>query len=91
MICKQKRASGVPCGERASFRYTWPGKRESLICALHAEKLRGIAEAMGLELELVPVPGVEHEWPFEAECPTCHAGAGELCKGETLCEARVRA
>jgi hypothetical protein len=89
-VCKQKRASGVPCGERAAFRYTWPGNDESEICALHAEKVRAIAKAIDLHLQLVPLEP-EHEWPFEAPCPTCHAGAGELCKGETLCEARVRA
>jgi hypothetical protein len=48
------------CDEHASYRYTWPGRDESFICAQCAERLRRIADAMGLYLQLIPLmPGTE--------------------------------
>lgn len=43
------------CGAAASFRYTWPGRNEAGICEAHAEKVRGIAVAMGLYVQLIPL------------------------------------
>ena len=40
------------CDADVAFRYTWPGRPESGICAAHAPKLRAVARAIGLELEL---------------------------------------
>jgi len=44
------------CDEPASFRYTWPGQDEAGICLQHAEQLSAISEAMGLHVQLIPLP-----------------------------------
>lgn len=44
------------CTNDAVFRYTWPGKDESFICLEHSIQLRGIANALGLYLQLIPIP-----------------------------------
>lgn len=44
------------CEARAAFSYTWPGKDEAGICADHALKLRNVAYALGLYLQLIPIP-----------------------------------
>ena len=43
------------CENRARYRYTWPGKDESLICEEHVGKLRTVANAIGLYLQIVPL------------------------------------
>lgn len=53
------------CEQQALFRYTWPGRDESYICLNHALDLKGIADAMGLYLQLIPLSGIEQE------CKTC--------------------
>ena len=50
------------CGKDAAFRYTWPGRDESFVCEAHSTKLRAVAEAMGLPLQLIPVSA--DEGPF---------------------------
>jgi hypothetical protein len=40
------------CTERAVYRYTWPGQGESFVCEEHSAKLREVASAIGLALEL---------------------------------------
>jgi hypothetical protein len=53
------RALSMPepiCGEDAAYRYTWPGRNESFVCEAHALRLASVAAAMGLNLQLVPVP-----------------------------------
>ena len=41
------------CDNPAMFRYTWPGEDEAVICEQHAAQLRGIADAMGLHLQII--------------------------------------
>lgn len=43
------------CPILAHYRFTWPGKDESWICAAHAPQPLGIAHHMGLHLQLVPL------------------------------------
>lgn len=43
------------CDSDASFRFTWPGRDEEGICDDHIEKLRGVAHAMGLYLQVIPL------------------------------------
>ena len=43
------------CGQDAIYRYTWPGRDEAFICEKHSKKLRAVADAMGLHLQLIPV------------------------------------
>lgn len=50
MICNQD-----GCEEPAAFRFTWPGKDEDGICGGHVDQLRGLASAMGLHLEVIPI------------------------------------
>ena len=52
------------CNNLAKFRYTWPGKGEALICDDHARKLRGVAEAIGLPLQFIPIAGEDLEVGF---------------------------
>ncbi len=43
------------CEESSVFRYTWPGKDEAGACPEHAEKLLGVAQAIGMHLQLIPL------------------------------------
>jgi hypothetical protein len=48
--CNQK-----GCENPAAFRFTWPGKDEAGICAIHAVKMQGITRAMGLYVQTIPL------------------------------------
>lgn len=39
------------CEEKATYRYTWPGKDEAVVCVRHAREIKGVAEAMGMHLQ----------------------------------------
>lgn len=43
------------CTEPGEYRFTWPGKDEALICEAHVGKLRNVAAAIGLHLQVVPL------------------------------------
>ena len=58
------------CGELAAFRYTWPGKDEAHVCVDHAQQLMGVARAIGLPLQLIPLSYGANE-PVPSEFPTC--------------------
>jgi hypothetical protein len=50
----------MKCGQNgreldAVMRYTWPGQDEAGVCALHAIGVRGVAEAMGFGLQILPI------------------------------------
>lgn len=45
--------SGEQCPCVASYRYTWPGRRESFICGEHVGQLRAVANAMSLPLDII--------------------------------------
>lgn len=47
------------CNDEAEFLFTWPGKDQQGICGLHSIKLASIAGAMGLHLQLIPIPEPE--------------------------------
>ena len=47
------------CDAPAMFRYTWPGRDESYICLEHAVKLKGVADAIGMNLQLIPLDGIQ--------------------------------
>ena len=46
----------MKCSNDAAFRYTWPGRDESYVCQQHADKLQMVANAIGLYVQLIPVP-----------------------------------
>jgi|WetSurMetagenome_2_1015567.scaffolds.fasta_scaffold1506236_2 hypothetical protein len=43
------------CPTLATYRYTWPGRDEAYVCAIHAQQLSNIAQAMGLHLQILPL------------------------------------
>ncbi len=47
------------CGAPAMFRYTWPGKEESLICVTCAIKLKTVANAIGLPQQMIKLSNVD--------------------------------
>ena len=47
------------CENPALFRYTWPGKDESFICAICAIKLTTVANAIGLPLQMIRLSNEE--------------------------------
>ena len=52
----QEAAREQTCSEPAAYRFTWPGHDESFVCEAHSRQLKGIAEAMGMHLQVVGVP-----------------------------------
>lgn len=61
----------MKCEMTAVGRFTWPGRAESFICAGHEPKLVGLAQAMGLPLEVI------HLTPEEMAEKVCQQGVGE--------------
>ena len=43
------------CEQPAAFRFTWPGRDEAGICTEHERKMRGVAAAMGLYVQTIPI------------------------------------
>ena len=60
------------CTNSAFYRYTWPGNNESYICTEHINKLKAIANAMGLYLQIIEL---SYE---EQRAHTC----GQIINGE---------
>lgn len=58
------------CGQHAAFRFTWPGKDEAFTCVDHAMQLAGVANAIGLHLQLIPLSYNVSD-PLPEEFPTC--------------------
>lgn len=56
------------CSNKATHRYTWPGRNESFICIDHLTKLQAIAKAMGFPLQTISL----HESELEGE--DCNQG-----------------
>ena len=55
-ICNQ---SG--CGKPADFLFYWPGRPESGICSEHEPMVRGVALAVGFNIEFTPVEPASNE------------------------------
>lgn len=43
------------CRNTAGLRYTWPGSNEKIICIECATRLKRIASAIGLHLQVIPI------------------------------------
>ncbi len=52
MNCRQKKSGGV-CQNLAAYRFTWPGNPESFACEDCAQKLSGVAEIIGCQIQLI--------------------------------------
>lgn len=50
----------VGCDKPAAYRFTWPGRAEAGICFTHVLQLVGAAEALGFQLQLIPLFEVGH-------------------------------
>lgn len=42
----------IDCGKPGAFTFTWPGRDEAAICEDHVGHVRGVAQAMGMHLEV---------------------------------------
>ena len=49
----------MKCNQQALFRYTWAGQDEKYCCLEHAQKLQGVAQAIGYYVQLIPLSGDE--------------------------------
>lgn len=58
------------CGEHAAFRYTWPGRDEAHVCIECAQKVSGVANAIGLYVQLIPLAFRVGD-PIPDPWPTC--------------------
>lgn len=52
------------CENPGAFRYTWPGNDEAYICAEHLPQLKAVAGAIGLYVQIRPLPE-EEQWQCE--------------------------
>lgn len=43
------------CENPGALRFTWPGRDEAHVCIEHAQRLRNIANAMGMHIQLIPL------------------------------------
>lgn len=55
------------CKKPGLYRFTWPGRDESLICEAHMPKLKAVAEALGLYLQIIPLS--EEDLLYGLPCP----------------------
>ncbi len=51
----------MKCENKASYRFTWPGRDGSFICSHHVYTLRNISDALGLPLQIIPLTNEELE------------------------------
>jgi len=56
-----EKCSQVGCGNVSSFRYTWPGEDEALICEDCAIQVKRISNAIGMHLQLIPIENEEEK------------------------------
>ncbi len=49
------RCNQAGCAEIAGYRFTWPGRDEAHICEEHVGKLRGVAAAISIHLQVIPL------------------------------------
>ena len=52
---KERMGDSDRCPNEAKYRFTWPGRDESYICEVHLPKLRAVAGAIGLPLQVIPL------------------------------------
>lgn len=58
MKCNQTNCDNPP-----AFRFTWAGRDEDHICAIHAVKLRAVTSAMGYYCQLIPLTPEDYITP----------------------------
>lgn len=55
------------CQNPGVFKFTWPGRDEAYICASCVEKLKAVVSAIGLHLQIRPVPEAQLWLPQEQQ------------------------
>lgn len=55
----ERKCTQTGCDKPCIARFTWPGRDEAFACVSHALKLKSVAEAMGLHLQLLPLVAVQ--------------------------------
>ncbi len=50
VTCEQNK-----CEAEAGWRFTWPGRNEMLVCRECAKKASRVADAMGFDLQVIPL------------------------------------
>jgi len=43
------------CPNNGEYRYTWAGKNESIACEEHAKQIKGVGDAMGYYVQMIPL------------------------------------
>jgi len=56
----------VRCESKGRFRYTWPGKDETVVCEGHALQIGAVANAMGCHLQMIAL--TENDMWFDLQC-----------------------
>ena len=70
------------CENKSAFRYTWPGRDESFVCAGHSMKLQTVAAVIALPLQLIPHKGETCRQEVSGkQCFTC-AGCGLIANDD---------
>jgi hypothetical protein len=54
--CGQKGCTNV-----GAYSFTWPGNDEALVCEQHVGKVRAIAEALALRLQVIPLRATQQQ------------------------------
>lgn len=49
------------CQNPGTHKYTWPGRDEAYVCDIHLPQLRAVANAIGLYIQIRPIPE-EEQW-----------------------------
>lgn len=55
-ICNQEGCLNTP-----AYRFTWPGRDEACICEEHSNKLKRVADAIGLYIQFIPLVHLKGE------------------------------
>ena len=43
------------CDNPAKYKFTWPGRDESVICEEHVDKAKALANILGFYLQIIPL------------------------------------
>ncbi len=71
------------CPNQAFYRFTWPGSDESYICTEHVNQLKGVASAMGMYLQIIPL---SHDEQAQHTCnQEVRANTGSHSDGAIVC------
>ncbi len=50
-----KRCNQKGCNDIPAYRFTWPGTNEAAVCENHSRYVKGVASALGMYIQLIPI------------------------------------